>query len=88
MAQQKEKYKGFEIIIDKPTTSTPTISATAEGIPFAGKLTIGPREIDVVEAAPGIFVTSYLPHTSYQSVSDLAKAVIDHTEEFNTTLRS
>jgi hypothetical protein len=88
MARQKEKYKGFEIIIDKPTTSTPAISATAEGIPFAGKLTIGPREIDVVEAAPGIFVTSYLPHTSYQSLSDLAKAVIDHTEEFNTTLRS
>jgi hypothetical protein len=87
MAQQKEIYKGFEIIIDKPTTATPAISATAQGIPFAGKLMVGPREIDVIEAAPGVFITSYLPHTSYQSISDLAKAVIDHTEEFNTTLR-
>lgn len=88
MAQQRETYKGFEIVIEKPTTPTPASGATAAGTPFAGKLTIGPREIDVVEAAPGIFITSYLPHTSYTSVADLAKAVIDHTEEFNTTLRS
>jgi hypothetical protein len=88
MAQQKDTYKGFEIIIDKPTTPTIAVTPTAQGIPFSGKLTIGPREIDVTEAAPGIFITSYLPHNSYTSVSDLAKAVIDHTEEFNTTLRS
>ena len=88
MAQQKETYKGFEIIIDKPTTPAMATTPTAQGIPFAGKLTIGPREIDVVEVAPGTFITSYLPHTAYQSLSDLAKAVIDHTEEFNTTLRS
>lgn len=88
MAQQRETYKGFEITIDEPPTSTPVSGATAAGTPFAGKLTIGPREIDVVEAAPGIFITPYLPHTSYTSVSDLAKAVVDHTEEFNTTLRN
>ncbi|MCL4296358.1 MAG: hypothetical protein KJ077_11545 [Anaerolineae bacterium] len=87
MTQQRETYKGFEIVIDKPAASAPASGATAAGTPFAGKLTIGPREIDVVEVAPGIFITSYLPHTSYKSVSDLAKAVIDHTEEFNTTLR-
>ncbi|MCQ3978371.1 MAG: hypothetical protein DPW09_33510 [Anaerolineae bacterium] len=87
MAQQRETYKGFEIVIEKPTTPTPATGATAAGTPFAGKLIVGPREIDVVEAAPGIFITSYLPHTSYTSVSDLAKAVIDHTEEYNTTLR-
>lgn len=88
MPQQKESYKGFEIIIDRPAAPAIAATPTAQGVPFAGTLTIGPREIDVIEAAPGVFITSYLPHTSYQSVSDLAKAVIDHTEEFNTTLRS
>lgn len=87
MAQQKDTYKGFDIVIDDSKKSSVEASATATGGAPAAKLTVGPREIDVVETAPGVFITSYLPHTSYKSVLDLAKAVIDHTEEFNTTLR-
>lgn len=78
MAQHREIYKGFEIVVDDPS------AAAAGAASPIRKLTIAGREIAFVEDAPGSFYTGYLPYTSYESVMDLAKAVIEHTEEFRT----
>lgn len=81
MGQQREIYKGLEIVINEPPAATATAGA---GSPIR-KLTIAGREIPFVQDAAGTFYTGYLPYTTYESAMDLAKAVIEHTEEFRTS---
>jgi hypothetical protein len=89
MAQQKETYKGFEIVVESGEGAAPAGAAAAPAMAAAPpqKLTIDGMEVDVTMVEPNVFITSYLPHTAYQSPVDLAKAVIDHTEEFNAIAR-
>ena len=68
MPEQKETYKGFKIVIDDGQN----------------KLTIDDKEIDVSEAEPGSYITSYMPYTEYKSIMELAKQVIEKAADFDT----
>ena len=48
------------------------------------KLTINGVEIDVVKAELGNYITSYLPYTDYETVSDLAKAIVRYAPNFRS----
>jgi hypothetical protein len=87
----KETYKGYEIVIEDDENTTaegePIVSmAAGVDTPLIG-LKIDNRRIDVTEVAPGKFLTSYLPYTTYDSIVALAKTVIDDTAEFDTLSR-
>jgi hypothetical protein len=84
MPQQRETYKGFEIVIEERPPSAGAATALPGATTPARTLTIGQKEIEIKEEAPGVFVTRYLPYTAYTSLMDLAKAVIEQTEEFRT----
>ena len=72
----KETHKGYEIVIED--------DVTAAGDQQIENLKIDNKQIDVSELEPGRYSTSYLPYTTYNSIIDLAKEVIDHTADFDT----
>ena len=82
----KETHKGFEIVIEDvgaDDDQAMAAMAMAASQPMQS-LTIDNVKIDVTVGDSGKFSTSYLPYTTYNSVLDLAKAVIDHTPDFDT----
>ena len=69
MPEQRENYKGKEIVID---TGDDQIQVRIDG-----------SEIEVArDEDSGRYVTSLLPYTDYSSASDLAKDVSDNVPEF------
>ena len=83
----KETHKGYEIVIDDDETTAdgqPIVSRAAGINTPIRNLKIDNKRIDVSEIEPGIFSTSYLPYTTYDSIITLAKAVIEHTADFDT----
>ena len=62
--------------------SAPTLAAGIDGT--VRGLKIDKQIIEVAEGADGKYSTSHLPYTSYRSVRDLAKAVIEHSPDFDT----
>jgi hypothetical protein len=77
----KETHKGFEIVIeDVGADDDQAMAAMA----MAASQPMQNVKIDVTVGDSGKFSTSYLPYTTYNSVLDLAKAVIDHTPDFDT----
>jgi len=81
----EEIYNGHTIRIDdeRAPAAERVRALPSVGRPLPGRyIQIDDRQVDVFEMEPGKFATSYLPYTSYESFMDLAKAVIDKTEEF------
>jgi hypothetical protein len=71
MPEERSTYKGKETVIG------------TEG--NVSRLHIDGREVQFrLNEASGRFETIHLPYTSYRSVADLAKAVIDHVPDFRT----
>lgn len=69
MPEQRENYKGKEIVID---TGDDQIQVRIDG-----------SEIEVArDEVSGRYVTSLLPYTDYSSVVDLAKDVSDNVPDF------
>ena len=69
MPEQRENYKGKEIVID---TGDDQIQVRIDG-----------SEIEVArDEVSGRYVTSLLPYTDYSSASDLAKDVSDNVPDF------
>lgn len=81
----EETYNGHTIRIEAERAPAAervrTLPSVGRALP-SRYIQIDDRQVDVIEMEPGKFSTSYLPYTSYESVWDLAKAVIDKTEEF------
>lgn len=66
MARHKETYLGCAIEIEDDTT-----------------LTIDGKDIDCEHGGTGNkWVSRYLPYSEYDSLLDLAKAIVHHTAEF------
>lgn len=82
MAKGKITHKNFEIDYDDETASAP-----AEGTPGKPlkKLEIAGKTVDVWEMEPGKYTTSHLPYSTYETLTDLAKAVVDDSPDFDTT---
>ena len=69
MPEQRENYKGKEIVID---TGDDQIQVRIDG-----------SEIEVArDEDSGRYVTSLLPYTDYSSAVDLAKDVSDNVPDF------
>ena len=69
MPEQRENYKGKEIVID---TGDDQIQVRIDG-----------SEIEVArDEVSGRYVTSLLPYTDYSSAVDLAKDVSDNVPDF------
>ena len=69
MPEQRENYKGKEIVID---TGDDQIQVRIDG-----------SEIEVArDEVSGRYVTSLLPYTDYSSAIDLAKDVSDNVPDF------
>lgn len=61
-------YQGYDVVID-PDAEPPT-------------MTINGQPVDFVEAAPGHFTAGHIPHATYATAEDLAKAIIDLVPHF------
>ena len=69
MPEQRENYKGREIIVETGDNQT--------------KVQIDGNEIEVAQdESSGRYVTSLLPYTDYSSAIDLAKDVSDNAPDF------
>ena len=69
MPEQRETYKGKEIVIE---TEDNTVQVRIDG-----------KEIEVArDEASGRYATSLLPYTDYSSAVDLAKDVSDNVPDF------
>jgi hypothetical protein len=61
-------YRGYDVVIDLDA-NLPAMSINAQPVAF-------------VEAASGHFSADYLPHATYRTADDLAKALIDLVPRF------
>ena len=86
MMSHKETHKGYEIVIENDESVEGQSADSTDGAaPVAATdLKIGNISIEVSEGEPGQFSTNHLPYTTYESIVDLAKAVIDDSAEFDT----
>ena len=69
MPEQRENYKGKEIVID---TGDDQVQVRIDG----SKIEVARDEVS------GRYVTSLLPYTDYSSAVDLAKDVSDNVPDF------
>jgi hypothetical protein len=81
LVQQKESYKGKEIIIDTPNAHG------HEGHEHHIHLSIDKRDIHVMQLSSGKYSTHYLPYEKFPSILTLAKALIDKVPLFSEGIR-
>lgn len=69
MTESRMSYRGHPIVLGGST-----------GQP---RITIDGEDIHVVEIAGGVYASGALPHASFSSLDDLARALIDHSPVYH-----
>jgi hypothetical protein len=69
MAQTRFQHHGHEVVIN--------------GSPGAPRVSVDGEALYVSEIAPGLYANNFLPHTNFNTLDTLAKAVIDHSAAFH-----
>jgi hypothetical protein len=69
MAQTRFTHRGHAVVIDHT--------------PNAPKISIDGEALNVSEIAPSLFANNLMPHTNFNSLDVLVKAVIDQSPAFH-----
>ena len=71
MAEQRETYRGRTIVV-KTVGGKPQVS-------------IDNKAVEVLQEGPDKYVSDFLPYTSYPTLLELAKQVVDCVPDFKAT---
>jgi hypothetical protein len=86
MVKQTEMYKGLEIIIETGEMGKSEALMDHEhgegGHHGGAELTVDGEKIHVMKTKDNLYASHYLPYTTYPSISDLAKNIVDTVPHF------